>query len=241
MLRMGRSPRVEPNENEKATVNHPPQAATTPTHQTVQPPAPQRAEATVPPPRVEPERSSTPRAVSESESLARDLKDGIMSGFLGSGTTLSGEAEFKGMLRIDGQFTGRIASEKGTLIVSSGARVDADIAVGTAKVNGVVNGDITASERLEMGRSARVRGNVRTPVLVVEQGAIFEGGCRMTQQAEQEKTQKPTVKVTAPQPQATMKPRPATAAPTQAEPVKVPINAPVVNKDASSEASKAAV
>jgi cytoskeletal protein CcmA (bactofilin family) len=117
--------------------------------------------------------------MTETESLAREIKDGTMSGFVGGGTVLSGEATFKGMLRIDGHLTGRVSSEKGTLIVSSGGRVDANIAVATAKINGIVNGDIIASERLELGRSAQVHGNIQTPVLVIEQGAIFEGGCRM--------------------------------------------------------------
>jgi cytoskeletal protein CcmA (bactofilin family) len=117
--------------------------------------------------------------VTETESLAREIKDGTMSGFVGGGTVLSGEAEFKGMLRIDGHLTGRITSEKGTLIISSGGRVDAAINVATAKINGTVNGDIVATERLEFGRTAQVYGNIQTPVLIIEQGAIFEGGCRM--------------------------------------------------------------
>jgi cytoskeletal protein CcmA (bactofilin family) len=117
--------------------------------------------------------------MTETETLAREIKDGTMSGFVGGGTVLSGEAVFKGMLRIDGHLTGRISSEKGTLIVSSGGRVDADIEVATAKINGIIKGDIIASERLELGRTAQVHGNIQTPVLVIEQGAIFEGGCRM--------------------------------------------------------------
>ena len=42
-----------------------------------------------------------------------------------------------------------------------------------------VNGDIIASERLELGRTARVVGNIQTPRLLIEDGAIFEGGCSM--------------------------------------------------------------
>jgi cytoskeletal protein CcmA (bactofilin family) len=86
------------------------------------------------------------------------------------------------MLRIDGHFTGRVRSEKGSLIVSAGGVVEANIEVASAKVNGTVNGDIVATERVEFGRSARVRGNVQTPALVIEDGAIFEGSCRMRQE-----------------------------------------------------------
>jgi cytoskeletal protein CcmA (bactofilin family) len=47
-----------------------------------------------------------------------------------------------------------------------------------------VAGDITASERVELGRTARVSGNIQTPALIVEDGAIFEGNCRMSQRRE---------------------------------------------------------
>jgi cytoskeletal protein CcmA (bactofilin family) len=176
MLRMGKNP--QPTENEK-------QAGARPA--TYQPPAPAQpqppppAQYSYPDPPARPETQNPPvgRAVAETEALARENKDGTMIGFVGGGTVLSGEAVFKGMLRVDGHLTGRITSENGTLIVSSGGRVDADINVATAKINGVVNGDIVARERLEFGRTAQVFGDVQTPVLVIEEGAVFEGNCRM--------------------------------------------------------------
>lgn len=121
------------------------------------------------------------RAVSESEALARDIKEGTLSGYVGNGTSLTGEANFRGMLRIDGHLTGRIASQDGTLLVGTNGQVDADIEVAVATINGTVNGDIIATERLEMGRAAHVRGNIQTPSLMIEQGAVFEGSCRMLQ------------------------------------------------------------
>jgi len=124
------------------------------------------------------------RAVTESESLARDIKEGTLSGFVGNGTTLTGEATFKGMLRVDGHLSGRISSEGGTLIISTGGQVDANIEVSVATINGTVNGDIIASKRIELGRVAKVTGNIQTPALVIEQGAVFEGNCRMMQQKE---------------------------------------------------------
>ena len=123
-----------------------------------------------------------PHAVTERDALARDLKDGLVGGFVGVHSIISGEANFRGMLRVDGRVAGRVRSEDGTLIVSAGGQVDADIEVAVARINGTVNGDIRASNRIEMGRTARVNGNILTPALVIEQGAIFEGSCRMTAQ-----------------------------------------------------------
>ena len=124
---------------------------------------------------------SQAHAVTESESLARDIKEGILSGFVGNGTTLTGEANFKGMLRVDGHLSGQVKSEGGTLIVGNNGQVDADIEVAVATIHGTVNGDVIATQRLELGRAAKVNGNIQTPSLVIEQGAVFEGSCRMIQ------------------------------------------------------------
>jgi len=119
------------------------------------------------------------RAISESDSMARDIKEGRLSGFVGHGTTLTGETEFHAMLRVDGHLIGTVSSETGTLIIGTNGQVDANIAVAAALVNGSVNGDIIASEKLQLGRTARVLGNIQSPKLIIEEGAILEGSCSM--------------------------------------------------------------
>lgn len=125
------------------------------------------------------ETPSASRAMTESDSLVRNIKEGVLSGFVGHGTVLTGEATFKGMLRVDGHFSGRVSSNEGTLIVSNNGQLDANVEVAVAQIYGNVKGDITASKRIELGRAARVSGNLQTPALVIEQGAVFEGNCRM--------------------------------------------------------------
>jgi cytoskeletal protein CcmA (bactofilin family) len=128
-----------------------------------------------------PEGAANTKALTESETIAREIKDGSLSGFVGSGTVITGEASFKSMLRVDGRFSGRINSTGGTLIVGSGGQVDANIEVAVATIHGIVNGDIVSSDRVELGRAAKLTGNIQTPTLVIEQGAVFEGSCKMTQ------------------------------------------------------------
>jgi cytoskeletal protein CcmA (bactofilin family) len=83
------------------------------------------------------------------------------------------------MLRIDGHFSGNITSADGTLIISTGAQVtNAVIKVAVAKINGTVEGDILASKELVLGRTANVKGQVTSPALVVEEGALLNGSCR---------------------------------------------------------------
>ncbi len=134
-------------------------------------------------------QQATPRVVTDSESIARDIKEGRLSGFVGHGTVLTGETSFQMMLRVDGHLTGTVTSDGGTLIVGTNGQVDANVAVGVATINGIVNGDVIATEKIQLGRTARVMGNVATPRLVIEEGAIFEGGCSMIQARESQETQ----------------------------------------------------
>ena len=130
-------------------------------------------------------------AMTESETLARDIKEGTLSGFVGGGTVVTGEANFKAMMRVDGHLSGRVSSSSGTLIVGANGKVDANIEVAVAVIHGTINGDIIATQRLELGRAAKVHGNIQTPSLIIEQGAIFEGSCKMIQMtatAEKSKT-----------------------------------------------------
>jgi cytoskeletal protein CcmA (bactofilin family) len=127
------------------------------------------------------EATGSSRAMTESETLARDIKEGTLSGFVGGGTVVTGETNFKAMMRIDGHMSGRVSSSSGTLIVGANGKVDANIEVAVAVIHGTINGDIIATQRLELGRAAKVNGNIQTPSLVIEQGAIFEGSCKMLQ------------------------------------------------------------
>lgn len=133
--------------------------------------------------------SASPRVVTDSESIARDIKEGRLSGFVGHGTVLTGETNFQMMLRVDGHLTGSVTSDGGTLIVGTNGQVDANVSVGVATVNGVINGDVIATEKIQLGRTARVMGNIATPRLVIEEGAVFEGGCNMIKAREAQETQ----------------------------------------------------
>ena len=123
--------------------------------------------------------STNARAITESESLAREIKEGNLSGFVGGGTVVTGEANFKALMRVDGNMSGRITSTSGTLIVGANGKIDANIEVAIAMIHGTVNGDIIATQRLELGRAAKLTGNVQTASLMIEPGALFEGSCKM--------------------------------------------------------------
>ena len=92
---------------------------------------------------------------------------------------LSGEISFKDMVRVNGHIAGTIYSKKGTLIVDAHARVEANVEVAVAVINGTVYGDIVAQERVEIGPVAKIYGNIWTRSIGIRDGAVFDGVCTM--------------------------------------------------------------
>jgi cytoskeletal protein CcmA (bactofilin family) len=98
--------------------------------------------------------------------------------YLDSGSKISGKLLFEGATRIDGQVDGEITAKEG-LVIGESAVVTAQIKANAIIVAGKVSGDIVAAQRLEIRPSARVIGNLTSPVLIVHEGAMFEGHCSM--------------------------------------------------------------
>jgi cytoskeletal protein CcmA (bactofilin family) len=96
---------------------------------------------------------------------------------LGRGVRLEGKLTFSGTVRIDATFQGSIVTD-GVLVVGKGAKVDANVSCGTIIVEGDVTGDVIASAGVELRSTARLRGDVETPSLAVDRGAIVEGALR---------------------------------------------------------------
>jgi cytoskeletal protein CcmA (bactofilin family) len=176
MLRIGKNPKdQEDNDHSNHKPEVPDYSTAKPYNSSYQSPSVEAK------PAPEPAPTSGSRAMTESETLAKDIKEGTLSGFVGGGTVVTGEANFKAMMRVDGHLSGRVSSSSGTLIVGANGKVDANIEVAVAVIHGTINGDIIATQRLELGRAAKVNGNIQTPSLIIEQGAMFEGSCKMAQ------------------------------------------------------------
>jgi cytoskeletal protein CcmA (bactofilin family) len=97
---------------------------------------------------------------------------------LGQGAEFEGKLTFDGTVVIDGKFTGEVFS-KDRLQISQGARVSAEVNVGSVVVFGEVIGNIRATQAIELRASAKVKGNVEAPSFIIEKGAVFEGACKM--------------------------------------------------------------
>lgn len=116
----------------------------------------------------------------------RKRSDNI-TGFLDKGTNVTGELEFAGTIRIDGNFHGSI-STRDVLIIGEHAVVHGDILVGEIEIYGKVFGNIESKRRVEIFPSGRVQGDVKTPVLVMIAGAALDGRTHMATERPDETT-----------------------------------------------------
>lgn len=104
-------------------------------------------------------------------------------GWIGKGIEVTGDIAFADRLQIDGKVNGKLTSESGTLIIGESGQLDTQIDVGVCVVHGELRGNLIARSKLEIRRTGRVHGDVATPVLLVEEGAVFNGAIRMTQES----------------------------------------------------------
>jgi Integral membrane protein CcmA involved in cell shape determination len=102
---------------------------------------------------------------------------------LGKGAEFIGKLIFNGSVRIDGNFQGEIYGQ-GSLVVGEGALVKANIAVKIVYIGGEVQGNIEAKEKITLHSTGKFSGDVHTPVLIMEEGAFFDGKSHMAEAVE---------------------------------------------------------
>lgn len=111
--------------------------------------------------------------------MGRNNKDsGQVNGLIDRGCSFEGKLMFDGTVQVNGDFRGEVLSD-GTLIVGPEAKLSAQIQIDTIIVEGNVEGSIEAKGRVELRRGANLVGDITTPSLVVEDGAIFQGRSQM--------------------------------------------------------------
>ena len=103
-------------------------------------------------------------------------------GWIGRGIEVKGDITFADRLQVDGKSVGKVTSDSGTLIIGESGQIEAQIDVGVCVVHGTIQGNLIARSKLEIRKTGRVHGDVITPVLLVEEGAVFNGAIRMTQE-----------------------------------------------------------
>jgi len=122
------------------------------------------------------ESDSTPRA--SAAPTGNPAGPGGLTAFIDQGSEFEGKLSFRDTVRIDGRFTGEITSEN-TLIVGESGEIQATIRSNTIAISGSVTGDVLANRKVVLHKTAVVDGNVETPSLVIEEGAVLNGQLKM--------------------------------------------------------------
>ena len=110
--------------------------------------------------------------------MAKNYEKSIRA-FLGEGTEFKGVISFEGTVRVDGVLEGEVITDD-TFIIGTAAKVKAEVKAGVVIVMGRMEGKIVAKEKCEVRVGSHVSGEIITPSIYIEEGAVFEGTCHMT-------------------------------------------------------------
>jgi len=120
-------------------------------------------------------------AAPEKAPVVKKLPDPAEPGLVASlskGSRVTGQLTFQGPARINGSVDGEIQCH-GKLTIGEEAEVRAKISSQTVVIQGLVEGNVTAKEKVELMAPARLYGNINAPRLIISEGVVFEGDCSM--------------------------------------------------------------
>jgi cytoskeletal protein CcmA (bactofilin family) len=113
-----------------------------------------------------------------SDNIQYQQEDSFVNSIIGEGTVLRGDFNLNGLLRIDGEFHGKV-NTNGKVLIGKNGIAECVIMAGTVVIGGKVKGDIIASERITLLSTGELIGNIKTPRLIIEEGVIFDGTCEI--------------------------------------------------------------
>jgi cytoskeletal protein CcmA (bactofilin family) len=118
-----------------------------------------------------------PDAAREPE--ARDeAPEAALQSFIGEGAQFEGTLRIRGAFRIDTEFRGEIVSDT-AVIVGEAAGIEANITSREVVIAGAVVGDVKAARQLSLRAGGRLTGDIETPCLEIEKGAMHNGRTSM--------------------------------------------------------------
>lgn len=122
--------------------------------------------------------------------LGKRHKRGEVEKVLDVDASMQGSLIFKDPvnLRINGKFEGML-NTRGNLMIGEHASISADVTGETIIIAGKVNGNINAIKEMKLISPACVVGDIRTPLLSIAEGAVFEGNCKMLASAKSSESQ----------------------------------------------------
>lgn len=102
---------------------------------------------------------------------------------LSAGTSVEGRITTEGSIRVDGRLVGDIIAKANAAVGATGT-VQGSVEASNVSIAGTVHGNVTATSKLILEEKSVMRGDIRASILVVDEGATFDGHCEMTKQGD---------------------------------------------------------
>ena len=112
------------------------------------------------------------------ESMKRTENNNSVVNIIGQGTSILGDINSNGDIRIDGTLKGSIKTE-GKVVLGKEGIVEGDVICQNADISGIIKAKITVSNLLSLKETAKLKGDIVTNKLSIEPGAEFTGSCSM--------------------------------------------------------------
>lgn len=130
-----------------------------------------------PAPSAAPEGTARPRRRAEDENHTR----GGTVANIGKSIIFKGELTGDEDLQIDGQVEGNISLPGNELTIGTTAKITAEVNAKSVQVVGKITGNVTATERVEVHSNGEVKGDIKAPKLLIQEGAVVNGAVQMTE------------------------------------------------------------
>ncbi len=92
---------------------------------------------------------------------------------------IKGTIKFDKVMKVDGKFEGEMITNEGELIVGKTGTIKANVKVKNASIEGRLDGNIVAAEKVELKQKAQLLGDLQARTLVIEEGVVFVGQCNV--------------------------------------------------------------
>ncbi|MCF6155645.1 MAG: polymer-forming cytoskeletal protein [Candidatus Brocadia sp.] len=119
----------------------------------------------------------------KTEEMIEPGKETEMSGEnitnLTSDVEIKGTIKFSSIMKIDGKFEGEMITDDGELVVGKTGSIKANVKVKNAIIEGHVDGNVIATEKVELRKLAQLIGDLKARTLVIEEGVVFVGNCNV--------------------------------------------------------------
>jgi len=112
------------------------------------------------------------------ESMKRTENNNSVVNIIGQGTSILGDINSNGDIRVDGTLKGSIKTE-GKVVLGKEGIVEGDVICQNADISGIIKAKITVSNLLSLKETAKLKGDIVTNKLSIEPGAEFTGSCSM--------------------------------------------------------------